>query len=808
MAAIAFFKDAHSAEVNVARDGQALLPIVVSKEASQEIRDLAKELADGLGKISGGAFSISPEATPNGIIVGTSEEWPGYLPPPPAGISPLLTREDYLLKTETDKVLLIGRTPLAVQNAVWDLLYRLGFRQYFPGKQWEIWPRIRDLTLNLDAMESPDYFTRRLRVGASTWPENANAVQQWKRRNRMISGFTLSSGHSYERIVGMNKEFFAANPKAVSGSAREPKLDASFEPVLEVVANYALNELKNRPEMDSLSLEPSDGGGWREESPLGSPSNQAVVLANHASQAIQEHYPGRKVGIYAYNLHSPPPTITVDPNVIVGVATSFIKGGYTAEELMKGWHEKGAEIGVREYWGVSAWDHALPGRARAADIDYITQTIPEFYQLGARYWDGEVTDAWGVHGLGCYLTTRLLWDVKEAGNVTHIQDEFFKNSFGPAADAMQQYFEKCLLKSGKPLLSQNLIGKMYRLLDKALAQGASPEENARILDFIIYTRYVELMLAYQNAPEAKKKEAFLELANVVHRSRGTFMLDRWTTFREIPGRAFRVKKGDILEWLKPATAHDKPFENEELLRLVKEGIANNSVVDFEPIAFSTNLVPYTDATTGDMQRALSLRGTNHLYLYGDAPKSKFEFKVKGGLIYKDRGDVKLRLFSDQNAIIDEPVSEAVVPLDGEIHKVVLQSPYAGLHRLEVSDGSGGTQIAWPKGQRLTFPSSAEEGVTLGKEEQMVFFVPKGTKKVGGFSSSASGRMTTADGKVLHDFSGMQGAGYFLVDVPKKEDGTYWKIGGFAGRKLLMTVPPYLARSPEELLVPMETKKTL
>jgi hypothetical protein len=58
--------------------------------------------------------------------------------------------------------------------------------------------------------------------------------------------------------------------------------------------------------------------------------------------------------------------------------------------------------------------------------------------------------------------------------------------------------------------------------------------------------------------------------------------------------------------------------------------------------------------------------------------------------------------------------------------------------------------------------------------------------------------------VIHEFDGKPG--YFNVPVPAGQDGKAWAFGNTAGRRLLMTVPPCLARSPAELLLPAEVVK--
>jgi hypothetical protein len=64
-------------------------------------------------------------------------------------------------------------------------------------------------------------------------------------------------------------------------------------------------------------------------------------------------------------------------------------------------------------------------------------------------------------------------------------------------------------------------------------------------------------------------------------------------------------------------------------------------------------------------------------------------------------------------------------------------------------------------------------------------------------------MLDADGNVVHQFIFSERTSYFCVPVPPGQDGRLWKFEKGGGRRLLMTVPPYLARCAEEMLVPRE-----
>ncbi len=49
-------------------------------------------------------------------------------------------------------------------------------------------------------------------------------------------------------------------------------------------------------------------------------------------------------------------------------------------------------------------------------------------------------------------------------------------------------------------------------------------------------------------------------------------------------------------------------------------------------------------------------------------------------------------------------------------------------------------------------------------------------------------------------------GYWSVPVAPGQDGKLWILQGMKGQIMLMTVPPYLARSADEMLLPAEVVK--
>jgi hypothetical protein len=113
-----------SEEVIVAIDRQALLPIRIAENASERLVSLAKEIRSLLSEMSGAEIKLERRLNGPGLrfLVET----------PPDML--LFERENYSIRSTGQTVTLTGNTVAAVEHAAWDLMHRLGYRQFFPGK--------------------------------------------------------------------------------------------------------------------------------------------------------------------------------------------------------------------------------------------------------------------------------------------------------------------------------------------------------------------------------------------------------------------------------------------------------------------------------------------------------------------------------------------------------------------------------------------------------------------------------------------------------------------------------------------------
>lgn len=304
----------------IASDSKALVPVIVSAKASAEIRHSAEDLARYLSKISGGKFEIKTGDGKTGIAVGTSNDFPGIPFKPRFDVLHPGERQGYEIKSHGNGIYVIGATPKAVEYALYDLLRRLGHRRYFPMKKWEIIPFKKKLEFAKHIRETPDYYTRRIWSGYNDWRNFRKSKAQWNKINRG-AGYILNTGHAYNSIIRHNKKTFKLHPEyygLLKGKRKSSKLCTSNPGLRQLVSDYAVSNFKKYPTLDSISMDPSDGGGWcecLECVKLGSPSDRALLLANTVAAAVKKNFSGKRVGMYAYNQHSPPPSFDVHPNV-------------------------------------------------------------------------------------------------------------------------------------------------------------------------------------------------------------------------------------------------------------------------------------------------------------------------------------------------------------------------------------------------------------------------------------------------------------------------------------------------------------
>lgn len=812
-------------EVILSQDGEARLPIVVSPQADDSVRRAASDLASYLQKISGAAFRVEEGSGKQGIVLaveGTLPELPVRTEFPEGPFA----RDQYRIVSQEGSLYLVGATPRAVEFAVWDLLHEFGYRYYFPGEAWEIVPSQRSLRIAIDRHEAPDFVERSaprggMRVNLQPWLEPD--WRAWQVRNRTASSFDLQTGHAYDGIIGRHRKIFEMHPEylaLVDGKRGGNKFCISNSDLRKLVVRDAVAQFRENPERDSVSLDPSDGGGWCTCShcqKMGSVSDRVIILANEVAEEINTLGLGEKyVGTYAYNYHSPPPTVKVHPKVVVSLATAFIKGGLSFEEMLAGWSEKAELIGIREYYGLPVWHQSMPGSARAASPLPLAESIRKQYAAGARFINAESDNAWGPNGLGYYIASRMLWDVETDPEA--VIEDFITRSFGKAREPMREFYE---FIGSRPRHSDHMIGVMYRKLKEARELTEDPQVRRRIDDLVLYTRYVEL---YRQASD---QDGFDNLVRFLWRSRTSNMADAIGMVSYLNRSA---RKDPSMTWIpgepksmslppeRLRTRGDEPFSEAEMVAFLNEGIANHEVLAFTPLEFSDDLVPAADVLKlkdvrpfgqdffGGDEGSTTTRGELKNYVWIDRVPREIHLSVRTGLVYDVRGPATVEFAHrepiDVETIGFRSIDSAEIPEDQQWHDVRFTAKQKGLYRITWSEGLSGTEVRWPDDLPRTVLTSEGSPKQVSGRHSWYFYIPKGTRILGAYSEAAAGGLYDADGQQVLDFKETP-TDYVSIPVPAGQDGRLWSIRSMAGRFRLQNVPPYGVGRASDLLLPRE-----
>ncbi len=808
--------------VQLVTKGQPGLPIVLSPQASEATRALAQDLQRYLEQISGGTFAITTGTPQRGIVLGVASDWPELEAAQELTPQSFTDRECYRLRSSADRLLVLGATEQGLSHAVWDLLYRLGYRLFLPTDKWEIIPHREQLSVDLDVTERPDFFTRQLSSSDGVWPFARELRTRWFARNRMGMSLPLATTHMYYHIIRRNQAAFDAHPEylALENGERKyrggnTKFCIANPGLRQLVTQWALEQFAANPSMESISMEPSDGDHWctcDECLALGSPSNRAVMLANQVAEAINTPGHTRYVGMYAYSRHSPAPTIAVHPNVIVSVATAFQRDGQSVEQIAADWRAQKLQwLGIRDFHSVSTWNRDLPSSAAGTHLRQLTKKLVDFHQLGARFYLSQSDDGWAPLGLGHYLTARVLWDTDEAQRVEDLIDDFLTLCFGAARQPMAAYYN-LINHDTYALLTEDLVGRMYRHLDAARAATSDPAVLARLDDLVLYTRYVELYRAYTDPNGPDRQQAYATLVRHMYRMRPTMMVHTLSQMRDIPRRDKALQVPEEAAWNRPHDTNpwfsDAPFDASEIATLVATGIERNALMTFAPRAYSSKLVRPTalklpDGANGGFGHYF--RGNTTFYTWINQAPSTLTLTVRGGMIpnYRDRGPARLALYEVVHATGDVASTASSEP-DGETRTVTLAAQDAGLHRLELSDGGDATVMTWLDGMPMTLEASPAVPLRIHAGRGAVcVYVPRGVKVLGGRLNGFA-QFRDSKGQVRAKWAKPDYCrDVFSIDVPPGEDGKLWRIEGLYGELQLLTIPPYVARSSAELLLPEE-----
>lgn len=770
--------------------------IFVNEKSEKAIWSEADRLAAILEEITGQNFSVKPgNGNDAGIYLGKVGDFAGKEPKLEFENNTLEGSQGYQITATSDKLWLIGGSGVGAKYAVSGALAKLGYRFYAPTSNWEIIPKLGKIEFEGTIIEAPDYFVRFIWPGWGCFPEMQANSAKWYAANRDYALPTIFQ-HTYEEIIARNKVEFDKHPEyfaMVNGKRTPSKFCVANKDLRKLISDDAVNYFKANPNLFAISREPSDGANWCECpdcAKLGSISDRALILANDSAVALRAAGINNKVvGLLAYNLHSPPPSIDVDKDVIISVCNGFISGGLTFKEIVDGWQKKKATLGIYEYFSIYISNLDMPGSGMHSNIELLKASVSDNYKKNVRYFSGESSDAWGCATLGQYMTEQMLWDVNAANHTDAMEKEFLALCFGKCADEMQNFYK--LINHNRPLLTEDTIAKMYTyLLAAKKVAGGDEKILARLGDIAAYTRYCEI--AFLMGRKEASADEFVKFAASIRDRR---MMHSYALFR---GGYFRTTN--------PIDFKNAEQVNDDTIWAYAEAsVGKYKMLDFEAVSFSKEIVPCKRFSKrivrGDFTREEQY--SNEYYIWIDKDQTEIILNVTGGRVYQHLGNVEVYLYKlgevgAENELKTLVIKDTSIPPDKTERQIKIKTRGQGLYWLNIEHHAAQPLFRWNADIKVTL--LVKTGVILRGE--YYFYVPKGTKTLGFYTTAREGGIYDDNEKRIFGFTPKLANGYANIPLNASQTGKIFKAVVY-GELNLMTVPPYVSKSPNSLLLPRE-----
>ena len=600
-------------KIDLVTDNHVQYDIVIGEDVAAEAGELADTLAGYLQRMTGNEVNIETGDGTGGIAVGVASDFPKLGLEARFDPANPFRSSEYLLRTHSGGLQIIGATRQAAEFGMWDLLYRMGHRQFQPNEKWEIVPKVASYRLAADDLEVPDYSCRGIFYQGGWFPSQNPAISDFFTRNRLQTSGLVTVGHAWTGIITdyKAKHGLSEIPEDFYFDESWNKLNFNNPAVIEMMADYVIEKFEKDPSTFVVGVDPDDGynGGEALQAEFQSGNQSAITdyvvgMANQVIGKVRAHFNDdrqRYIGILAYYYHAPPPSIQVDPNVIIQPAQSMFMGDLNFDQIVTGWRKKAPtnRLLTYAYGGYYTGRHSMPhGVTHPRDKARRIAELDRKYDFSTYLIDTGMSPG---DNLVHYVMARTLWDIDEAKRADMLMDEFYELSFGEVQEPMRRFYELFLPGSPVPY-GRARVGAMYNALNEAYQGTTDPEVRARIEELIKYTRYCELWFDFDEfrATQPTKSvgtygevDADPEVLEALQQATSHLMkyICRISDSYMVPVRMAMISAGykfwgqipdpAAVDLPDPASTsshpwYDRaPFTGAEFEQILREGIANN-----------------------------------------------------------------------------------------------------------------------------------------------------------------------------------------------------------------------------------------
>lgn len=801
-------------------DAQQPVFVFADTVHNDTLRNLSELLVDQLSKSTRVEFKLQSlsQFTGKGIVLASV-----FQKTPRSKPSTLLRQsgiEAYSVTATTSSVIILGNSNMAVQHGIFAYLDKLGYRYYFANPDWYIVPNTPELFFNWSVNSKPAFEHRRIWYGYGTGSKIADADYNfWVKANRLGGSMNAYFGHAYEDIAFRNLDTFALHPDWAYPPLKSGTLpyDIKFDMSKEDLIQFIVRDVERRIEASlkngtqdykMISMAPSDGPGTC-NSPacqkLGTITDRVYYLVNRVAKAIRNKYPSTLIGCLAYGEYSPPPTKKVEPNVFVGITTAFNGSKFSVDKLVDEWKKKGAIVGIYDYFSWYAWDFDVPGQSLASRPTDLIKSIKKYYTKGVKAYEAESSIGWISKGLGYYLASKYMWDIKS--NEEALRNEFFRLCFGKAEVLMKQLwtdFENYPYTS----IRDNDWAKWLDYISKAEKLESSLAIKKRFFQIKSYLHYLFLYHQYQ---DEKSENNLIKLLNFGYRKLDDGSVSGYPAFWELGNRSGFNDMGFVenAKW----RFNNNPVTESELNDMLYQDKQNLKIL--EPVTSITSankLMTIPDINKFARLFADSAGGDNAFWLTNEWI---FEVKSKGvGNYFDFTGDYigdtsnkknyKISIYSytpDGNVASKYPLLSFEYNKSKETVRFSLSSLAKGFYTMIIEDPTKIYRIKYSPVVNYSVVMRPRLQLTTPALFYSFIYIPKGTRY---FNVSRDGGLHLIT-PTLREIK-YESVKSEVVQIPVgKDEAGLWRIKLATGKIFMEGIPPYIGTSARQMLIPVENK---
>lgn len=471
---------APESQLELFTDSAVLGPVFISEGVAEELSQASQMLADYLGQISGHDWdvqTVGEQTDAPGIYVLSRSDpaaaglWPGGKEPTHTGgaVERIAYAQTFAIVVRADRVLLIGATPEATEDAIYYFLsHYLGVKWFIPGEMGEEVPVLTRFALERESRIMQPSFLNRLLLSGRSGSDHL----KWDRRN-LLSRRGWKFNHNLHRIITPDlletkPEWFIQRfgQRVPTGGGRGPNPNLLNAELCRYVAAQAVDYFAEDPASTTFSIAITDSLYFDE-----SPTTQDVVqpfrffrnrpvysdlvyrFSNEVAETIWpldangridfDQVPpeaqDKFLGTLAYYWAEQVPSFPVHPRVIPYLTSDrgqWFSRAYREEDidLIRRWCEAGPEIiGTWDYYEGSPYYVPRYFAAQAGD------SIPLLYESGVRAFYAEGRAMWGFDAPRIWLAAQLLWDATLDPDA--LLDTFFTGYYKEVAAPMEAFFD-------------------------------------------------------------------------------------------------------------------------------------------------------------------------------------------------------------------------------------------------------------------------------------------------------------------------------------------------------------------------------